>query len=157
MVRNVFFLNPVLGPQVHSLPTMTLSLFFSSSFSHSVIHSQPQDLLLVVKGQRFYITLGNKNTKPKFPSPCSRQLVDRGLEVLFCFVLGLVAFFAPRGSVFALNSFPSTWENHIYYLDYFLLRPSAMAQPLALESCYLHVSRVTVVQRHIAQSRLQIT
>lgn len=32
------------------------------------------------------MTLGNRNTKPKLPSPCSRQLLDRGLSfVLFWF------------------------------------------------------------------------
>lgn len=152
-VKKFLLLKPCiqsLGP--FSAPNDSL---LSSSISHSVIPSQSQNLLLVIKQQRFYITLGNKNTKPKFPSPCSRQLLDTGLQLLFHFVLGLVAFLAPRGSVFALNSFTSTWENHMYCLDYFLLKPSAMVQPFALESCYLHVSRVTTVQRHIAQSRLQ--
>lgn len=155
MVRHFFFSNPwYSGP--FSAPNDSFFLLFLlySSFSHSVIPSQPQDLLLVMKGQRFYITLGNKSTKPKFPSPCSQATARQGLEIFFCFVLGLVGFFAPGGSVFALNSFASAWENHMYCLDYFWLRPSAMLQSFALESCYLH--KVTTVQRHIAQSRLQL-
>lgn len=79
------------------------------------------------------MTLGDRNTKTKFPSPCSRQLLGRGL--VFCSVLfwgwflvgfffALFLFFAPGGSAFALNSFTSTWENHTYCLDYYLLRPS---------------------------------
>lgn len=155
MIRNFFFSNPVgsLGP--FSAPNDSFSPFF---FLLTQCNTQSvSEFVASYKTVKVLHHSRQQEHKPEISIPLlqatARQSV--GVFVPFCFGSGGV-FFAPRGSVFALNSFTSAWENHTYCLDYFLLRLSAMVQPLALESCYLHVSRVTTVQRHIAQSRLQL-